>query len=182
MASQFRIVLDWCTNAAMAIAEIAMLFMMIHVVLQIVLRTMFQIPLDSVPEIVAFYYMAGMVFLAFAYVTREDGHISASLFTDLLPARVNDILQGVIFVVLAIAMAVFAWVTTGEAIRMTAIGEFHQGANMNLPKWPTRWFAPVGAGLMSLTSLVLAADKFVPRRKPQDDTMDGSSSPSDAEG
>jgi TRAP-type C4-dicarboxylate transport system permease small subunit len=160
---QLRVVLDWCTDAAMTVAEIAMALMMAHVVLQIVLRAVFQIPLDSVPEIVAFYYMAGMVFLAFAYVTREDGHIAASLFTDLLPKRVNDILQGIIFLVLAVAMAVFVWQTGGEALRMTAIGEFHQGANINLPKWPTRWFAPVGAGLMTLAALAMAADKFAHR-------------------
>lgn len=150
----------------MAVAELAMLLMMLHVVLTIALRYLFRYPLDSVPEITAFYYMAGMIFLGFAYVTRTDGHISASLFADMLPRRLNEALQGVILLVLAAAMAVLARETYGEAMRMTAIGEFHQGASINLPKWPTRWFAPIGLGLMALVALVLAADKFMGRRTP----------------
>ncbi|WP_167852733.1 TRAP transporter small permease [Pseudotabrizicola sediminis] len=159
----FRRALDAAISAAMAVAEIAMALMMLHVVLQIAMRGIFRISIDSVPEIVAFYYMAGMIFLSFAYVTREDGHISASLFTDMLPRRANELLQGLIFVVLAIGMGLFAWETLHEAIRMTRIGEFHQGASINLPKWPTRWFAPIGCGLMALSALVLALDKIVGR-------------------
>jgi TRAP-type C4-dicarboxylate transport system permease small subunit len=147
----------------MTLAEIAMALMMLHVVLQIGMRAFFSISMDSVPEVVAFYYMAGMIFLSFAYVTREDGHISASLFTGMMPKRVTEILQGVIFIVLAIAMAMFARETLQEALRMTAIGEFHQGASINLPKWPTRWFPPVGSILMALAALVLALDKLVGR-------------------
>lgn len=169
-----RRLLDRVVIAAMAVAELAMLLMMLHVVLTIVLRYAFRIPLDSVPEITAFYYMAGMIFLGFAWVTRTDGHIAASLFTDRMPPRLAELLQGVILIVLAIASYVLARETWGEAVRMTRIGEFHQGASMNLPKWPTRWFAPVGFGLMGAVALVLALDKLVGRPTPPlTDSTDG---------
>lgn len=163
MFRAFRRALDGLTSLAMMVAELAMALMMLHVVLQIFLRSVFRVSIDSVPEIVAFYYMAGMIFLSFAYVTRTDGHIAASLFTDMMPRRANELLQGLILLILAVAMAMFARETMNEAIRMTRIGEFHQGASINLPKWPTRWFAPVGCGLMALSALVLALDKFVGR-------------------
>lgn len=148
------------TDLGMALAELCILLMMLHVVLEIASRRLFRTSLDSVPEIVAFYYMAGLVFFSLAYVTRADGHVSASLFTDLLPRRVQRPLQGVVLAILAATMAALAWEMTVQAVRMYQVGEFHQGAALNLPKWPTRWFGAIGAWLMAATALLLAIDRF----------------------
>lgn len=151
------------TDIAMALAELAIALMMMHVVIEVLSRRLFRFSLDSVPEIVAYYYMSTLIFLALAYVTRADSHVSATLFTDLLPDRVQRILTGVIFVILAATMLVMAWQMGHEALRMTRIGEFHQGASINLPRWPTRWFAPLGAVLMALVAILMAIDKFTNR-------------------
>lgn len=152
------------TDIAMALAELAVFLMMMHVVIEVVSRRLLRYSLDSVPEIVAYYYMSTLIFLALAYVTRADSHVSATLFTDLLPERAQRILTGVVFVILAATMLVMAWQMGQEALRMTRIGELHQGATMNLPRWPTRWFAPVGAVLMALVALLMALDCFTNRK------------------
>lgn len=151
------------TDIAMAIAELAIFLMMMHVVIEVVSRRLLRYSLDSVPEIVAYYYMSALIFLALAYVTRADSHVSATLFTDLLPERAQRILTGVVLVILGATMLVMAWQMGQEALRMTRIGELHQGATMNLPRWPTRWFAPLGAVLMALVAFLLALDKFTNR-------------------
>jgi TRAP-type C4-dicarboxylate transport system permease small subunit len=151
------------TDIAMAFAELAIFLMMMHVAIEVIARRIFRHSLDSVPEIVAYYYMSTLIFLALAYVTRADSHVSATLFTDLLPEKAQRILMGVVYVILAATMLVMAWQMGQEAWRMTRIGELHQGATMNLPRWPTRWFAPLGAILMALVALLLALDKFTNR-------------------
>lgn len=151
------------TDVSMAIAEIAIALMMLHVVIEVVSRRLFRFSLDSVPEIVAYYYMSALIFLALAYVTRADSHVAATLFTDLLPEKAQRFIIGAVMVVLGLTMLVLAWQMMQEAMRMTRVGEMHQGASMNLPRWPTRWFAPVGAVLMALVAFLMALDKFTGR-------------------
>ncbi|MFD1911088.1 TRAP transporter small permease subunit [Halodurantibacterium flavum] len=148
---------DW----AMALAEIGIALMMFHVVTEIVSRRLFRVSLDAVPEIVGYYYMASVIFLSLAYVTRAEGHVAATLFTDLLPIKVQSLLMGIVLVILGGVMTVFAWQMGIEAVRMTRIGEFHQGATLNLPTWPSRWFPPVGAVLMALMAFLMALDKLI---------------------
>lgn len=157
---------DRAAGLAMTVAEIAITLMMLHVVIEIASRRLFRVSLDSVPEIVAFYYMSALIFLSLAYVTRRDGHVSASLFTDLMRPRIAEILKALGFIALCGAMLVVAWQTGTEAMRMTRIGEMHQGASINLPKWPTRWFAPVGSVLMAITALLMAIEILTRRADP----------------
>ncbi|MBB4124306.1 TRAP transporter small permease [Martelella radicis] len=152
------------TDWAMAVAELGIALMMFHVVAEVISRRLFRVSLDSVPEIVAFYYMASVVFLSLAYVTRADAHVAATLFTDMLPERAQRLLSGVVLLILAGVMAALCWQLGVEAVRMTQVGEFHQGATMNLPKWPTRWFPPLGTGLMALTALLMGLDKLTDRQ------------------
>jgi len=163
MLRRINAIADRASKLAMTVAEIAIALMMMHVVIEIASRRLFRVSLDSVPEIVAFYYMSALIFLSLAYVTRQDGHVSASLFTDLMRPRTAEIIQALGFVVLCGAMLVVAWQTGTEAMRMTRIGEMHQGASFNLPKWPTRWFAPVGSVLMALTALLMAIELLTRR-------------------
>jgi TRAP-type C4-dicarboxylate transport system permease small subunit len=156
----FQRVLDRVVDVGMVFAEVAITLMMLHITLEVVMRQVFLQSLDAVPEIVAYYYMGALVFFSLAYVTRANGHISAEIFTSALSARPREILEGVIAFALFLFMAVFAWQTLGEAVSMTRIGELHQAATIYLPKWPPRWFLPIGSGLMALYALLIAIQKF----------------------
>lgn len=153
-------ILDRVVDLAMFVAEVAIALMMLHITAEILMRWLFRASLDAVPEIVGFYYMAAIVFLALAHVTRTNSHIAAEIFTEMLAPRAREILEGVIALVLCLFMAVVTWQTANEAISMTSIGEIHQAATVNLPKWPPRWFLPVGSGLMALYALVIGIHKL----------------------
>ena len=156
----FQRVLDRVVNFGMVLAEISIALMMLHITAEVLLRQIFLHSLDAVPEIVAYYYMAGLVFFALAYVTRANGHISAEIFTELLPPRAREILEGTVALALCLFMAVFTWQTFTEATTMTRIEEVHQAATMLLPKWPPRWFLPIGGGLMAIYALLIAIQKI----------------------
>jgi TRAP-type C4-dicarboxylate transport system permease small subunit len=156
----FQRALDRVVDLGMVIAEVAIALMMLHITAEVVLRQIFLHSLDAVPEIVAYYYMAGLVFFSLAYVTRANGHISAEVFTQMLAPRSREILEACIAFALFGFMALFAWETWREAISMTRIGEIHQAATLYLPKWPPRWFLPVGSAVMALYALLIAVQKF----------------------
>lgn len=156
----FQRVLDRVVDLGMVIAEVAIALMMLHITAEVVLRLAFVHSLDAVPEISAYYYMSALVFFSLAYVTRANGHISAEIFTQAMTPRAREILEGAIALALGIFMTVFSWVTFNEAVAMTNIGEVHQAATVLLPKWPPRWFLPIGGGLMALYAFLIAIQKL----------------------
>ena len=153
-------IVDRLIDLAMILAEVAIAAMMLHITAEVLSRWIFRYGFDSVPEIVAYYYMAGLVFFALAYVTRANGHIAAEIFTEYLSPRPREILEGVIALALCAFMIVVTWQTAVEAVSMTSASEIHQGATMNVPKWPARWFLPVGSGLMALSALLIGIGKL----------------------
>lgn len=157
----FRRALDRVIDAAMAVAEIAVVLMMAHITAELLIRWVFRHGLDAVPEISAFYYMTASTFFAFAYVTRGDGHISAQIFTEFLGPRAREILDGCILIFLFLFMLLLTWQQVVEAVSMTAIGEIHQGATVNVPKWPGRWFLAIGSALMALYAVAAGIRKLL---------------------
>ncbi len=156
----FKRWLDRLVDGAMILAELAITLMMAHITVEIAVRLFFRIGLEGVNEMVAFYYMVGLVFLSLAYVTRGDGHIVADILTDRMPHRARELVQGVVSLALAAFMAILVWQTAGEAIVMTEAGEVYQSGSVFLLKWIPRWFVPIGAGLMGLYALLLGVRKL----------------------
>jgi TRAP-type C4-dicarboxylate transport system permease small subunit len=157
----FRRGLDRVIDGAMLLAELAITLMMIHVTAEVLARWLFKHSFDATNEIVGFYYMAGLTFLSLAYVTRADGHISAEIFTQWLSPRALEILIGVIALMLFAYMAIFTWQTAREAMTMMNIGEIYQAARINLPKWPGRWYLPIGGALMAVCALAIGVRKLL---------------------
>ncbi|MEX2128200.1 MAG: TRAP transporter small permease subunit [Xanthobacteraceae bacterium] len=157
----FRRSLDRVIDGAMAVSEIAVVLMMFHITTELLIRWIFRHGLEAVPEITAYFYMTASTFFALAYVTRGDGHISAQLFTEFLGPRALEILRGCILICLFLFMLLLAWQQAVEAISMTALGEMHQGASVNVPKWPGRWFLAIGSALMALYALAAGIRKLL---------------------
>jgi TRAP-type C4-dicarboxylate transport system permease small subunit len=152
-------ILDGLSDLGMILATIAITMMMVHIVLELAIRSIFYYGLDAVPEYVMFYYMPAVTFFAFAYLTRTDAHISAQFFTQFLSPRALKVLEGAIAFGLFIFMVVMTWQLAVEATTMTATGEVHQGARSYVPKWPGRWFLTIGSAAMALYALVIAIRK-----------------------
>lgn len=157
----FRRALDRVIDAAMAVSEIAIVLMMLHVSAELLVRWIFRFGLDAVPEISAFYYMTASTFFALAYVTRGNGHISAQIFTEFLGGRPRQLLEGAILILLFLFMLLLTWQLTIEASRMTTTGEVHQAATIDVPKWPGRWFLAIGSALMAIYALAAGLRKLL---------------------
>lgn len=132
------------------VAVMATILMMLHVTADAVGRTFFNHPLVGTIEIVSAYYMAAIVFLPLALVTRERGHIIVDLFTGWMRLRSRTLLDGLVGIVTFIYTTVFAWKAVEIALTKTRIREAQEAGTGFIEIWPSRWTVVAGFTLMAI--------------------------------
>jgi len=141
------------------VSMIAGTLLMIHVSIDVTGRTIFNQPLPGTTEIVSAYYMILVAYLPWAWIARQDNHLSADLFTRMLPPHVafwNDL---GIKIVTIVYTGVFVWQTWLRAAQQMKGGEVWQAGAGYIPIWPSRWVLPIAAALMCLYLVLrVAAD------------------------
>jgi TRAP-type C4-dicarboxylate transport system permease small subunit len=156
-----RGLLDCMTNVLSGLAGLAMVLMMLHVTADVIIRLVLRAPLDGTQEIVSHYYMIALFFLPLALVERQGGHIAAELFTDFLSRRSLLLLEGIIGIFMAMFLALLTWQFVVQALAATQRGETSISATFMLYVWPSRWFLPIGCGVMAAYALLIALVRFV---------------------
>jgi TRAP-type C4-dicarboxylate transport system permease small subunit len=143
--------LEWPIQIFLWIALLAGFLMMLHVSADVTGRFFFSRPLDGTTEIVANYYMVIVAYLPWAYIARNDNHISVDIFTRLMPRKAAHGLDIFVKILVIAYLGLFVWQTGSQAISQTRIHEVAQAGTMFLPIWPSRWIPPIACGLMILT-------------------------------
>ncbi len=134
------------------IGGIMLILMMVHISADVVARYIFNAPLHGTVEIVSGYYMVAVVFLPLAMIERGNGHIVVELVSQRFPRRVQDVLIGIVALVSALYFGAFAWQTWSDALKKFAVGEQALGT-VAITIWPTRFYLPIGCGLIVLVLL-----------------------------
>ena len=80
--------LEWPIQLLLWIALLAGFLMMLHVSADVTGRSFFGRPLEGTTEIVSAYYMVIVAYLPWAYLARNDTHISVDILTQLMPVKV----------------------------------------------------------------------------------------------
>ncbi len=150
----------YASNALAILGAIGMVLMVLHVVADVTGRFVFNHPLTGTLETVTYYYMVMVTILPFAYVTRRQGQIVVELFTSWMPRRWLSLLEVGAGLLTLTFLAVLTWNTGQSAVHMTAIGEVRQAGTTELIAWPTRWFLPLGAGVMACAVLLRMIEDF----------------------
>lgn len=163
-----RRALDGLTTVMVALGEIAVVAMMVLITADVISRYVFNYVIDAGAEIVAHYFMVAIIYFALGDITRAEGHLSATFFTDWMTARGKTLLEGFIALVLCAFMLLVTWRTTISALEATRIGELLQASRTNLPIWPSRWILPFGCVTMAIYSFIVATDKFSGRSPAKD--------------
>ena len=146
--------IDSPSNWLVAVAGISTMMMMLHVTTDIVTKFVFNYQIEGTIEFVASYNMVIIVFLPLAYVAAHEGHIIVELFTRALPDRTVSKLDGAMGIVTFLFMCMFTWLTAVEAIGRTVEGEVELTGDDVLIIWPSRWFLPIGGGVMAAYVLI----------------------------
>jgi TRAP-type C4-dicarboxylate transport system permease small subunit len=146
----FGKVLTKIIDSMTVISGLAIALMMVHIVLDVLLRNFFNYPLPGTITIVSYYYMAIAAFMPLAFAEQKSAHISVEVITEQMPKSVQRHLAGWM---LLFSAAVFALLTVrswGEAVGKYEIkASVVQGVD-SLPVWPTYFFLPLGCLLMFL--------------------------------
>lgn len=144
-----RSILDRANKVLTLIAGAAIIVMMLQIVADSMLRTLFNSNLPGTLEIVSYYYMVAVTFLPLAYIQQIRGHVIIELFTMRLKPRAIAGIECVVFLLGALGMAYFCYATFQRAMAMTALNEYAIGTII-VTTWPSRWFVVAGTGMMSI--------------------------------
>ncbi|OGA45026.1 MAG: hypothetical protein A3G25_20005 [Betaproteobacteria bacterium RIFCSPLOWO2_12_FULL_63_13] len=142
------------TNVLVFAAASTLVLMTVHVVLDVSGRYLFSSPLDGTMEIVAHYYMVGLIYLPLAYIQRNNSHIVAELFTQNLRQRPRLILDTATGILMIVYVALFTWRTGIEAYHKSVEMEHLEAMKIFVYIWPGRWFLPIGFAVMGIYALL----------------------------
>lgn len=99
------------------------------------------------------YLLVAMIALPLAQTQIEKAHVRVDLFITRIHGRAFHIIE---FTTILFALILFALATYfcgKEAIRAFIMGDYEYGI-INYPKWPAKWFIPIGTGAFCLSLLV----------------------------
>ena len=155
-------------NAMTVISGLAIALMMVHIVLDVVLRNFFNYPLPGTMTIVSYYYMAIAAFMPLAFAEQKSAHISVEVVTELMPKGVQRHLAGWMLLFSAVVFALMTVRSWEEAMSKYGIKASIVQGEDSLPIWPTYFFLPVGCLLMFL----VVACKFIAYLTRQESGLD----------
>ncbi len=160
--------LDWPIRLFLWVALGAGFLMMLHVSADVSGRYFFNKPLEGTTEIVSAYYMVIVAYLPWAYLARNDNHISVDIFTRLMPVSVAHWLDVFVKILVIAYLGLFIYQTGSQAINQTRIHEVWQAGTTFIPVWPSRWLPPVAASLMAIYLVVKILDDILkgPQQSP----------------
>jgi len=140
-------------NLLAFIAGLTLVGMMVHVTLDVLLKYFFNQPIPGTAEVVAYYYMIGIVFLPLAYIEVQNRPIVVGLFYDLMPRALQAPLD-VLGTVASLAFYAFlTWQSMTIALLSLENREFVDGI-WKVVVWPSRFIIPLGLTIACAALLV----------------------------
>lgn len=150
--TQFANGLSWCASQ---LANMAVVILTAAMVYEVFARYVFDAPTVWAFDIA---YMAnGAVFLlGIAYVLREDAHIRIDVLRSRLPARFNNTIQGVAYLlILAPFFGMLSWIAVSHTLRAWRTGEVETVSPWAPLMWP--FYLCIAIGLIAM-ALQLAVE------------------------
>jgi TRAP-type C4-dicarboxylate transport system permease small subunit len=121
-------------------AALAIMALMVMGVLQIVLRTVFNTPIDGYIDLVQLS-MASMAFLGAAYTQRMGSHIRMELLIGKLSGRALWVVEAIGTALAMFIIGVLIYYTFGHFMRSYTLGDTTIDAEFSV--WPSKLLVPV---------------------------------------
>ena len=144
------------------IGAFAVVAMMLHISLDVFLRNVFRYSMNTVPEVVARYYMTALAFLPLGWLEFRRQMISVELLDFALSPLMRRISDTLVMVVAATAYGLLAWTNWDKALSETRSGTLVEIATYKMAVWHSFYFAPVGFTLACLCCVILAVGQISP--------------------
>ncbi len=148
--------LDAVADRLVDLGIVVGVLMALHVVVDVIAKFLFNFPVAGTLEIVAHYYMVGLIFFPLAHVQRADGHIAAELLVRFLSPATLRITGALTYLAMAGFAGLLVWRSSIDALRSLDIVESVQTSGYFVYIFPARWFVPVGVGAMGCYAFLQA--------------------------
>lgn len=142
---------SWCASQMAGLAAAVLTLSMVY---EVFARYLFDAPTVWAFDIA--YMSNGAVFLlGIAYVLREDAHIRIDVIKNRLPARFNNLVQGLVYLLL---LAPFFGMLSAVAIRHTLRAWVRNELEIVSPWAPLMWpfYMLISIGLLAMTMQLAA--------------------------
>jgi TRAP-type C4-dicarboxylate transport system permease small subunit len=149
-------------RALTLVGAVAVLAMMLHISLDVVLRNLFRISMNTTPEIVARYYMVAIAFLPLGWLHLRNQMIAVEVLDFMLPPRLQQVQSVIIALAGMTIYAALAHVTFAKALKEARSGAFVELVSFKLPVWHSYFLPPVGFALAALACLLIALAALSP--------------------
>lgn len=146
------LVISWLISGMAGIGGIMVLLLVGHVTLDVVMRFVFETPLNSTILYVSAFYMVAIAFLPLGAVEQRDANIAVELLVEKFPTKIQTFLSALALLLTVIVCATVAIRTGDEALSKYLGGSFSIEAGGKVITWPTYLALPLGFGLMSIVA------------------------------
>lgn len=133
-----------------------LLFMMLHIALDVMLRYAFNSALPATMEVVINYHMIIVGFLSLSFTEEKNRNISVELIADMTPLWVQKHLDGFAHLVGIVVFSMLMVRNYSEALKKHEIEAYVYQGNITLPIWPAYYVIPIGCLLV----LIVVTYKF----------------------
>lgn len=139
-------IFDHLLNFGAVLSGILLVFIMLSVSFDVILRYTLNQPLEWAVEI-SEYLLVGLTFFATAWVLRRDGHVKMDQLFNVLGPRTQNILNMITSILSAIACLIIVWYGTVVTIEHIQTGDSYY-TTLEAPKWPISAIIVVGFVLL----------------------------------
>lgn len=144
------------------IGALAVVAMMLHISLDVILRNTLRYSMNTVPEVVARYYMTALAFLPLAWLELRRDMISVELLDFALSSHARRISDVAVMLLASVVYGLLAWTNWGKAMREARVGTLVEIADYKMAVWHSFFFAPLGFTLAALACFLLALGRIFP--------------------
>ncbi len=135
------------------LSSLATTLMMLHILLGVIMRVVFHIPLLGTNAIVAYFYMTILVFLGVFVVSSRNEQIRADVIANLLPKPVRRVTDSMAEIITLLFLGALAWGLADAALQKTRIHAQVDAVFGYISVWPLYWITAFGIGLAAVTVL-----------------------------
>jgi TRAP-type C4-dicarboxylate transport system permease small subunit len=153
MPGLFRLAEGLC-RALSFVGAAAVVAMMLHISLDVTLRTLFRVSMNTAPEIVARYYMTAIAFLPLGLLHLRGQMVSVELLDFVTPPAVQRAQGGLIAALAAAVYAVLAHQAWLKALREARTGTLVEIGTYKMAVWHS-FFLPAAGFTVAVLACVL---------------------------
>ena len=161
--NRFFRIFDYILKFFFILAGILIIYMMLSVCWDVVVRYIFNRPSLWVVDVASFALLF-LTFLVAAWVLKRDGHVRMELIVDRLNPRDKLLVNGIMSVIAAVVFLLMTWYSANEELVLYQT-QFQVNSVTRPLKYLIYFIIPLGSFLVSIQLVRIAINCFVKIRE-----------------